>query len=403
MYRCGFGDAFLLTFREAAEERHVLVDFGVHLTGKIGTMDAIMDDIERATGKRLLLVVASHPHLDHISGFDQFHDRFRRFQIERVWLPWTDNIHDPAVAALERRQLALLRRLRVHLAQARPARKRTPLYAAALEALHNLDGDQTERAKEALRGGLGDASRVRYLHAGSTPLTVGGFGDLTMEVLSPPDDRKFFGRQDPPAGQRFLTEPGDDSTTLRPFERLEIAPDDPELSEIAGQPLLDATDLERLHAAVETPAERLALMLDNARNNTSLVILFRFHGRSLLFPGDAQWGNWQSWIGTDRGRQILAQLDFLKVGHHGSENATPVSVVEGLRSAGVGVMVSTQIRPFKTIPRLPLLTELEKHAAANVVVRSDWVKVPEAVEGPLPVPPLPPGVTIGEHWIDYEL
>src|SRR6266849_8018968 len=134
------------------------------------------------------------------------------------------------------------------------------------------------------------------------------------------------------------------------------------------------------------PAERLALALDSVRNNASLVIVFRFQGRTLLFPGDAQWGNWQSWIGTDAAKQLLSEVDFLKVAHHGSENATPVDVVNALKRAGLAEMVPTQVNPFPTIPRMPLLTALEKRCAGHVAIRSDWIDVEDAPEGPTPKP-----------------
>jgi hypothetical protein len=157
-----------------------------------------------------------------------------------------------------------------------------------------------------------------------------------------------------------------------------------------------------MRIAAESPASRLALALDSIRNNTSLVILFRYRGKSLLFPGDAQWGNWQSWIGTPSGKRILSELDFFKIPHHGSENATPVSVVESLKSSGTASMVSTQIQPFPTIPRIPLLTELEHHCG-QVVVRSDFVNVNNAPQAPAPIPALPSGFTTGPLWTDYEI
>jgi hypothetical protein len=48
-------------------------------------------------------------------------------------------------------------------------------------------------------------------------------------------------------------------------------------------------------------AESLALKLDAATNNTSLVLAIELmrSGRVLLFPGDAQVGNWESWHDGD--------------------------------------------------------------------------------------------------------
>ena len=81
----------------------------------------------------------------------------------------------------------------------------------------------------------------------------------------------------------------------------------------------------------------LALQLDNATNNTSLVLAIEIIDaeRVLLFPADAQLGNWLSWHDlrfSARGRggiirtftvtQLLRDTVFYKVGHHASHNAT---------------------------------------------------------------------------------
>lgn len=81
-------------------------------------------------------------------------------------------------------------------------------------------------------------------------------------------------------------------------------------------------------------AETLALKLDSDTNNTSLVLAFEIgkagEGPVLLFPGDAQVGNWLSW--RDQTYQfgdlemtaddLLRRTLVYKVGHHGSHNAT---------------------------------------------------------------------------------
>src|SRR5262249_2518171 len=83
----------------------------------------------------------------------------------------------------------------------------------------------------------------------------------------------------------------------------------------------------------------LAAKLDDFRNNTSLALAIERvgDGRVLLFPADAQEGNWLSW--HDPGMQwnvkdtdgkttsvvaseLLQRTVFYKVGHHASHNAT---------------------------------------------------------------------------------
>jgi len=100
-------------------------------------------------------------------------------------------------------------------------------------------------------------------------------------------------------------------------------------------------------------ATDLALQLDNQTNNTSLVLAMEFvaDGRVLLFPADAQLGNWLSWhdeairwsVTRDDGtttivtaRDLLRRTVFYKVGHHSSHNAT-------INALGLELMTSAEL------------------------------------------------------------
>jgi beta-lactamase superfamily II metal-dependent hydrolase len=400
MYRTGFGDCFLISFGAGATSRHILIDFGAHMRGGIGTMDRIMDSIEETTGSKLSLLVATHAHRDHISGFGQFADRFAGFQLGEVWMPWTDNPKDSLAVTLKKKQLALYDSIDNHLRLGLGATEASSQHALALDALSNLRGN--EPATTALARGFGTDAKIVYLSSGSSIAKVSDIAGLSAEILGPSRDKAFLSRMDPPADQRFLTAPGLTTGAVHPFPRLEIRVGDVDYNTIIaeGQPIVASADLQSLHNSADFQAGRLALQLDNVRNNTSLVILFRFRGKTLLFPGDAQWGSWQSWIGTDNARRLLGELDFLKVAHHGSDNATPVDVVRALRHAGLAAMVPTQVKPFPTIPRMPLLKEIETHCEGHIAVRSDWINVPNAPNETAPER-LPKGFKSGEFWLDY--
>jgi hypothetical protein len=106
------------------------------------------------------------------------------------------------------------------------------------------------------------------------------------------------------------------------------------------------------------PASRLALQLDSHTNNTSLALAFELipSGRVLLFPGDAQVGNWASWSGrswqiqdgstsrTVTTEDLLARTVLYKVGHHGSHNAT-------LRELGLELMTSRELAAMLPVDR----------------------------------------------------
>lgn len=66
----------------------------------------------------------------------------------------------------------------------------------------------------------------------------------------------------------------------------------------------------------------LAVALEQATNGTSLVLLLRFGDTTLLFPGDAQWGTWDRMLHDPETEDLLRTVNFYKVGHHGSHNAT---------------------------------------------------------------------------------
>ena len=72
MYNVGFGDCFLLTFHYAKSDRHVLVDYGSTAAPKNGPknyMRLVADDIAKECAGKLHVVIATHRHRDHISGF----------------------------------------------------------------------------------------------------------------------------------------------------------------------------------------------------------------------------------------------------------------------------------------------------------------------------------------------
>src|SRR5262245_24590099 len=93
MYRVGFGDCFLVSFL-GRPTKHVLVDCGVHKRGDIGKLEAVVENIATETKGKLALVVATHAHEDHISGFGKYAERFHAMKVEQVWMPWCENPED---------------------------------------------------------------------------------------------------------------------------------------------------------------------------------------------------------------------------------------------------------------------------------------------------------------------
>jgi hypothetical protein len=203
---------------------------------------------------------------------------------------------------------------------------------------------------------------------------------------------------DPPQGDRFIRL----NTSGKPIPANAVKPFEPvwhvksqAYPEVAQ---LNDKDKKALRDLVDN-ATGLAFSLDQAINNTSLVTLLSYRGKNLLFPGDAQYGNWQYWMDTPDGESILQHVDFFKVAHHGSHNATPKSALEKMRD-GFVAMISTQDRPWPSIPFEKLLKKLDQKASG--VVRSDSIAVvahkKTAPKGPQLK--LKPGFKAGPFWCD---
>jgi len=79
-------------------------------------------------------------------------------------------------------------------------------------------------------------------------------------------------------------------------------------------------------AARSTQLLQIVRVLDDAMNNTSVILVMEVNGKRLLFPGDAQIENWQYALGRADAKKLLGGVNFYKVGHHGSRNATPKSL-----------------------------------------------------------------------------
>lgn len=390
MYRVGFGDCFLLSFPGG---QHILVDCGVHARGDIGTLDDVLTDVATVTGRRLAAIVVSHAHEDHIAGFLRGEEEFRRFQIGGIWLPWTENPDDALARALGRRQAALYETLVAHFAARPPAGEVEAVLANAAARGRNT------RALDNLRGGFGTGARVRYLQRGDRLEDAEGVGGLSVRFLGPPRDQAFLRKMDPPKAERYLRLGADG----RPRWVDALEPFGPDAGRDPGQggPALSERQRRALRRAVELSPEALAFALDQALNNTSVVCLFSYRGRSLLFPGDAQFGNWKAWLDDDGAAELLRGVHFYKVAHHGSENATPRSALEAMTTGGFAAMLSTQGHPWPSIPYGKLLDALERQTN-HQVIRSDTLRLPGAPLGP-ELAQLPQGFQRGSFWIDYRL
>ena len=160
MYDVGFGDCFVLEFpRSDADEQRapfrVLVDCGAHRSGypRLGWQPedaaaAVVEDLREAGAPpRLNVVVATHRHQDHVSGFAAA--VWRDVEVGQVWMPWTEHPTDEEATEIRNRQSRLPHGLHQAFADGSPFAARwagadgEPLRAMAANSLTNESAMRT--------------------------------------------------------------------------------------------------------------------------------------------------------------------------------------------------------------------------------------------------------------------
>lgn len=442
-YCQGIGDCHLLTFHGPdGPALRMLIDCGVHssVSGGAELIREIADDIKVETGGRLDVLVVTHEHWDHVSGFLSAASVFSDFAVGEVWMAWSEDPDDPDAIAFDRFRGAALAALQgaslrldgLGAADDRAAGLRESL-GAVMGFGFGAAGERVRAARDAAAG-LAKAKRPVYLGPETPPFTLPGLPDVRVYVLGPPRGRDAL-RQETKADEIY---PPDDAALLRPLSGAlaaneggraasdDAAPFDAHVgvpfSAIRDGGEAGATaDFIRRHYSDPLPAgpgrraiddetvrdqswrridgdwlavaADLAMQLDRGVNNTSLVLAFETvgEGRVFLFPGDAQIGSWRSWQAGEwtaggtrvKAADLLARTVYLKVAHHGSENATP-------SRSGLDLMTSPDLSAFiptsradalnvhwSGMPYAPILTRLAtKTAGRTVRADDDWLARP---------------------------
>jgi beta-lactamase superfamily II metal-dependent hydrolase len=390
MYKVGMGDAFLLTFPDDGGRRpKVLVDCGYHRASVApppmkNVVARIIKDVTEADGvPRIDVVIATHRHMDHVYGFES--KAWADVEVKEVWMPWTEHPKDKEAKKIREQQS--LGSSKVHDAAKRksllgltPA-EREKMEKAMLLTSNNL---VNEKAMTTLHTGF--SKNVPFALRRYLPEKEGGqtfetkvLPGVKVHVMGPSRDLDTILTRDIEEEMYHLVRATTDSADeARPPFRAEWKLTPSQFK--AANPHLTLTkramgEVVRAGASDEFAA---AAKLDWSVNNTSLMLMFEIGKNFLLFPGDAQWGNWGQALNSDW-RELLEKTTFYKVGHHGSHNATPVSFVEKVLGNNFWAMACTgKTSTFPEIPLNTLLTKLREKS--DRVVRSDRRDVPDPTD-----------------------
>ena len=372
MYRQGVGDSFLLTFATPQGKASILIDCGV-VTGTkdgVGWTERIATDVMEHTknDSKLHAIVGTHPHWDHLSGFLTAESVFGQDPSREVWMAWTENPKDPDgrnAKSQQQSQLAALQLAMVKLASTPSLGTRAQ--AASINEILSFQGPDDALPGVGAAGKLTTGAAIDALRRlGTTSYHEPGeiierswLPGVRTYVLGPPRDRTLLGKMlsRKPGDMYELGSVAGFASALNaqstPSSGTSDNTNNPFFSSYLFSPATAAVykavaPIERLYSAQDQQwrqiddqwllsAQSLALQLDNAINNLSMVLAFELMDTKqvLLFAADAQIGNWLSWgqlefkISADGGREqtlkpndLLNRTVFYKVGHHASHNAT---------------------------------------------------------------------------------
>jgi beta-lactamase superfamily II metal-dependent hydrolase len=431
----GEGDCFLLAFRdEDGNPRFMLIDCGIFVgtSGGAKRLRDIAKDIAEATGNHLHVLVATHEHWDHLIGFHYARETFgsKDMVIDEVWLAWTEDVEGDDLAKYLHQQYEAAAMALATAATQLEARK-DPRAGSIKDVLGyhwDWEGKLGVTTNDLMHKVHKDLSShgARYCYPDDPPIPLSKVPGVRFYVLGPPRNEGLlqileaqtalhserltlheatafysavlatFGATGLEASQEQMHERINRLSC--PFTGpLAMTEDEAEAYEVNGQFFFEKhygfaeDDPEQGWRRIDNDwlaaAGQLALHMDEYTNNTSLVLAIELtgSGKVLLFPGDAQIGNWLSWKDTSwiiededgeektiTGMDLVQSTVFYKVGHHGSHNATLVSYLKEMRDHLVAMIpvnekwAKGKTRPWEH-PGTALLKEIKEQARGRII------------------------------------
>lgn len=407
MFNVGLGDCIYLRVPDINYEWHILIDCGnkfssIDLLGDaIASLGALLPVHESFPGrKRLDLLVVTHPHEDHHKGFEA--EYFKNIKIDHLWIsPGFERLTDDDTHISQKNGFQILQEKVGKAVKRIPSQALSGDFKDVFSDLLRLSKDE---AVEMLtdtdnKNALPKYNQITplYVTAQTEPEKLLKFRDpkIKVKVLSPMKDidRYYLGGVGSPL---HLGLDNEDAYAA-------LFPDPDSLPDIPPPRNVSPQDFNHLRSGIQANFLAAADALGHATNNLSVILLIEWRGNRLLFPGDAEWSNKRATIkdpGSNGAWNVMWQvfkdeltnpLDFLKVGHHGSVNATPWTpakegkkipindVLDGMlplpeagKSPTARAVVSTERgNAFPTIPDPDLISELGKRVRNTVVYTGD--------------------------------
>ncbi|WP_035350960.1 MBL fold metallo-hydrolase [Edaphobacter aggregans] len=238
MYRQGLGDCFLITLPGANGPFYMVIDCGVVLGTDAAGVQKLRDavaDISTVTDNKIDLLVVTHEHYDHVSGFTQAQDLIKdNWKVAQVWTAWTEDPKDALANKLraERKKAEDALRLAVNRLREVNAANQADRVASLLGFFGATSGATPDAFAFAKKLA---SENLRFCQPGEPPITLPELPKFRFYVLGPPKDEKLLRKSDPgkdeayglddsssASNAMFLNalsrDPSTDDVTLAPFE-----------------------------------------------------------------------------------------------------------------------------------------------------------------------------------------
>jgi hypothetical protein len=385
-YNVLFGDALLLSWDEDDGLHHAFVDFGNFHNDANTVFEAVYHDVLARTKGHLDLVVITHRHLDHLEGFYSLRQRFAEdFTIGALW-------HAHVTATLDSRfELA-----GQALAQVMPIAVQTDpgeigcIYRNNFGASGVSTKDRMDEIADAWSDAIRDGVFAVHRETRVADVLPSGIRRLKVEILAPEKDSGVYLE---PLDQALAARTGalrgaferaagrKDAGGEGPFGFRQGMP-------AARSPLAGLADFARLRRKMRTGGLDLLAAADRTRNNTSVVLKLTYDGQvKFLLAGDAEEKSWEILLRQDARRtKKKLSSDLIKIGHHGSINASPSGCFEAVlpgrlrRNAAVLSTDPSRFTGTNEVPKGSVLTGWRgRLTSASRLKRTDRVALGKSV------------------------